>query len=63
MQRSDFLSEMQIEKTVKIAVASLKMEGLNVDEQAKKWCKDLLKKEITLEEYILLVKTRAGVSD
>lgn len=63
MQRSDFLSEMQIEKTVKIAVASLKMEGLNVDEQVKKWCKDLLKKEITLEEYILLVKTRAGVSD
>lgn len=56
-----FLSETQIEKSIRTASASLEMEGFSVDERAKLWCKKLLNKEITMDEYISLVKAKAGV--
>lgn len=55
------MSETQIEKSIRTATASLEMEGFSVDERAKLWCKKLLNKEITMEEYISLVKAKAGV--
>lgn len=44
------------------AVASVEMEGYQIDEQSKEWCKKLLLNEITMEEYIELVKLKAGVT-
>ncbi len=55
------MSEKQIEQSIKNASASLLMEGFIVDEQAKAWCKRLLSGQITIEEYISLVKEKAGV--
>ena len=51
-----------IDKTIANAVASVEMEGLHIDEQSKIWCKQLLLKEITMEEYIDLVTQKAGVT-
>lgn len=56
------MSEKQIEQSIKNATASLLMEGFSIDEKAKAWCKMLLNGEITLEEYIALVKEKAGVT-
>lgn len=56
------MSNTQIEKSIKTAASSLEMEGFSIDEQAKNWCKKLLNNEITINEYILLAKTKAGVS-
>ena len=56
------MSELQIEKSIRTATASLEMEGFTVDEKAKLWCKKLLNNEITMEDYISLVKAKAGVS-
>ena len=56
------MSEIQIEKSIRTATASLEMEGFTVDEKAKLWCKKLLNNEITMEDYISLVKSKAGVS-
>lgn len=55
------MSEKQIEQSIKNASASLLMEGFVVDEQVKAWCKKLLSGQITIEEYISLVKEKAGV--
>ena len=51
-----------IENSINNAAFSLEMEGFTIDEQAKAWCRKLLKKEITMEEYISLVKQKAGVN-
>ena len=53
--------EKTIEKAIKNAVASVEMEGYHIDEQSKEWCRQLLRKEITMEEYIALIKKKAGV--
>ena len=54
--------EKTIENAIKNAAASVEMEGYHIDEQSKEWCRQLLRKEITMEEYIALVKKKAGVS-
>lgn len=51
-----------INKSINNAVASIEMEGYHIDEQSKVWCRQLLLKEITMEEYIKRVKQKAGVS-
>lgn len=51
-----------IENTIEDAAASVEMEGYHIDEQSKEWCRQLLRKEITMEEYIILVKKKAGVA-
>lgn len=52
---------MSIEKAIEIAAASTEMEGLQVDEQSKEWCRRLLRGEITMEQYIRMAKEKAGV--
>lgn len=55
------MKKQSIDKSIKNAVASVEMEGFHIDEQSKIWCKQLLLKEITMEEYIRRVKQKAGV--
>lgn len=56
------MSEVQIEKAINNAAASIEMEGFSIDEQSKMLCRKLLLNEITMEQYIALVKQRAGVN-
>lgn len=51
-----------VDKIIANAAASVEMEGFHIDEQAKEWCRQLLNKKITKEEYINLLKEKAGVS-
>lgn len=60
--RGDSMSEKEIDKAIKNASASVEMEGFSIDEQSKILCKKLLLNEITMEEYILFVKQKAGVN-
>ena len=53
---------MSIDKAIENSAASVEMEGYSIDEQCKDWCRKLLKGELTMEEYIVLVKQRAGVT-
>lgn len=53
---------MSIDKAIENSAASVEMEGYQIDEQCKDWCRKLLQGEITMEEYIVLVKQRAGVT-
>ena len=55
------MSDKQIEKAIKNAVFSIEMEGYIIDDTAKELCRKLLKKEITMEEYISFVKLSAGI--
>lgn len=50
------------DKAIENVVASVEMEGYQIDEQSKEWCKKLLLNEITMEEYIELVKLKTGVT-
>ena len=52
---------MSIDKAIENAVASVEMEGYQVDSECLQWCKKLLEKEISMEQYIALVKQKAGV--
>lgn len=52
---------MSIDKAIQNAAASVEMEGYVIDEQCKKWCYKLMNSEISMEEYISLVKQQAGV--
>ena len=52
---------MSIDKAIENAVKSVEMEGFAVDDKCKVWCRKLMHKEITMEEYIALVKNLAGV--
>lgn len=56
------MSEKEIDKAIKNASASVEMEGFSIDEQSKILCKKLLLNEITMEDYILFVKQKAGVN-
>lgn len=53
---------MSIDKAIENAVASVEMEGFSVDEQSKEWCRKLLNNEISMEQYISLVKKSVGVA-
>ena len=52
---------MSIDRAIENAVASVKIEGYQIDNECVQWCKKLLKKEISLEQYIALVKQKSGV--
>ncbi len=56
------MSEKEIDKAIKNASASVEMEGFSIDKQSKILCKKLLLNEITMEEYILFVKQKAGLT-
>ena len=57
-----YMSEKQIEKAINNAVFSADMEGYVIDDTAKELCRKLLKKEITMEEYISFVKSSAELT-
>ena len=57
-----FLSRKEIKIALSNAEVSLNMEGLSVSEQTKLLCKKLLSQEITMAEYLDLVKQKAGVT-
>lgn len=52
---------MSIDKAIENSAASVEMEGYVIDDECKDWCRKLLLGELTIEEYIILVKERAGV--
>lgn len=56
------MSEKQIERAINNAAFSTEMEGYIIDNTSKELCRKLLKKEITMEEYISFVKSSAGVT-
>lgn len=49
------------EKAIKNAAASVEMEGFIITEEYMAWCKKLLNNEITMSQYIELVKASQGV--
>lgn len=53
---------MSIDKAIENAAASLTMEGFSVDEKAKDLVRLVLENKMTTEEYIAIVKQKAGVS-
>lgn len=56
------LKNKSYDKAIENAVASVEMEGYQIDEQSKEWCKKLLLNEITMDEYIEFVKLKAGAT-
>lgn len=52
---------MKIDKAIENAVASVKMEGYQVDSECVEWCKMLLKNKINMDQYIALVKKKVEV--
>ncbi len=62
MKEVIFLSQNEIEMALKNAEVSLNMEGLSVSDRTKVLCEKLLAKEITMAEYIDIVKQNAMVS-
>ena len=57
-ERVNFMS---IDKAIENAIASVKMEGYQIDNECVQWCKKLLQKEINMDQYIALVKQKSGV--
>ena len=53
---------MSIDKAIENAVASVEMEGFSIDEQSKDLCRKLLNKEISMEQYVSLIKQAVGVA-
>lgn len=53
---------MSIDKAIENAIASVKMEGYQVDSECVEWCRKLLENEISMEQYIKLVKQKSGVA-
>lgn len=53
---------MSIERAINNAAASVEMEGYHIDEQCREWCRMLLNRELSMEQYIKLVKEKAGVT-
>ena len=52
---------MSTDKIIENAVASVRMEGYQLDNECIQWCKKLLEKEIDMEQYIALIKQKLGV--
>ncbi len=53
---------MSNDKAVENAVASVEMEGYQLDNECIELCKKLLKKEINMEQYISIIKQKSGVT-
>lgn len=53
---------MSTEKAIVNAVASVEIEGYQIDTECVQWCKKLLENEISMEQYISLIKQKIGVS-
>lgn len=51
-----------IERSIRAAEVSLRMEGFSVTDASKELCRKLLAGEITLEQYLTYVTPRRGDS-
>lgn len=47
---------MTIDKAINNAIASLKMEGYDIDDESIQHCKELLENKLTWEQYMDIVK-------
>ncbi len=56
------MSEQALNTLIENAAGSVEMEGFLVDEQSKKWCRQLINNEITFAKYIELVKAKVGIN-
>lgn len=56
------MQKKSLDKNIENAVASIEMEGFHLDYQSKALCKKLLSKEISMEEYLNLLKQKVGVN-
>ncbi len=56
------MPEDKLDLIIENAAHSVEMEGYSIDEQSKVWCRQLIKNEISMDEYISLVKQKAGVA-
>ena len=45
---------MSVDKAIENTVASVKMEGYQVDSECVQWCKQLLENKISMEQYVAL---------
>ncbi len=54
-------NEDEIERAIRNSAASIEMEGFHIDEECKEWCRQLMRNEITMDEYIERVKKQAGI--
>lgn len=52
---------MLTDKLIENAIASVEMEGYQIDDDCIQWCKKLLGNEISLEQYIKLIKEKSGI--
>ena len=52
---------MSIDKAIKNSAASVEMEGYHIDEECKEWCREYMRGEITMEEYIERLKKQVGI--
>jgi hypothetical protein len=50
-----------IEKIISNAAASIEMEGFYVDEECKEWCREYLRDEITMDEYMKRLLEKVGI--
>ena len=50
-----------IEKIISNAAASIEMEGLHVEEEYKEWCRQVLRNEITMDEYMRRLLEKVGI--
>ena len=50
-----------IEKIISNAAASIEMEGFYVDEKCKEWCREYLRDEITMDEYMKRLLEKVGI--
>jgi fructose-1-phosphate kinase PfkB-like protein len=53
------MNNLSLKKAMDNAEASINMEGLYVSDSSKELCEKLLKKEITIDEYIKIITTGA----
>lgn len=50
------MSIMTIDKAINNAIASLKTEGYDIDDESIQHCKELLENKLTWEQYMDIVK-------
>ena len=54
-------NDIDIERAINNAVANVEMEGFHVDEECKEWCREYLRNEITMDEYMKRLLDKFGL--
>ena len=55
------MSDKALDTIINNAAHSVEMEGFCIDEQSRRECKRLINNEITIAEYIVFAKKKAGL--